>query len=145
MKWLVNGEEVDLNPTGAEVGKLSDRLTVRTAEGSNTAVVAKVGSKTVVSYKGYLYEIEKPSAIKRTGGPATTGEFTAPMPGLIVDVLVSQGDKVTKGQKLLILEAMKTQQPVNAPFDGTIAHLGVQKGQQVREGELMISVLPDDK
>ena len=57
------------------------------------------------------------------------------MPGLIVDVLVSVGEAVTKGQKVAVLEAMKTQQPFLAPFDGVVETLSVVKGQQVEDGQ----------
>jgi 3-methylcrotonyl-CoA carboxylase alpha subunit len=58
-------------------------------------------------------------------------------------VLVSVGDKVTKGQKLIVLEAMKTQQPFNAPFDGTVKALNAVKGAQVNDGELLVVVEED--
>jgi 3-methylcrotonyl-CoA carboxylase alpha subunit len=62
------------------------------------------------------------------------------MPGQIVDVLVAAGDTVSKGQKLIVLEAMKTQQPFNAPFDGTVITLNAVKGAQVKDGELLVVV-----
>lgn len=146
MKWLINGIETELEPgaSGAQVTKLPDRLSVRTASGQKTALVARIGGKVVISYSGHLFEVEKASGVTRSGGAVATGQFSAPMPGLIIDVLVGPGDRVVKGQKLLVLEAMKTQQPVNAPFDGRIEHLNVEKGQQVREGDLMISVTPNE-
>lgn len=64
----------------------------------------------------------------------------APMSGLIVDVLVADGVEVHKGQKLLVLEAMKTQQPFAAPFDGKVTKVLVQKGQQVAEGAILVVV-----
>lgn len=62
------------------------------------------------------------------------------MPGVIVDVLVAEGDTVTKGQKLLVLEAMKTQQPFTAPFDGKVTKLPITKGQQVIDGATLAVV-----
>ena len=64
----------------------------------------------------------------------------APMPGLIVDVLAAEGDAVKKGQKILVLEAMKTQQPFASPFDGILKKLFVAKGTQVVEGALLAVV-----
>lgn len=66
----------------------------------------------------------------------------APMPGQIVDVLVERGANVTKGEKILVLEAMKTQQPFTAPFDGVVEKLDVTKGQQVAEGAVLAVVKP---
>lgn len=67
------------------------------------------------------------------------------MPGQIVDVLVSEGDTVVKGQKILVLEAMKTQQPFNAPLDGVVAKLNATKGTQVVSDELLAVVEPMER
>jgi 3-methylcrotonyl-CoA carboxylase alpha subunit len=64
------------------------------------------------------------------------------MPGLVVDIKVRVGDEVKKGDKLLVLEAMKTQQSVTAPFDGTVEAINVDVGDQVVEGILMLRVKP---
>jgi 3-methylcrotonyl-CoA carboxylase alpha subunit len=53
---------------------------------------------------------------------------------------VRQGDRVTKGQKLLTLEAMKMEHSMAAPFDGTVAELVAETGAQVTEGTLLVRV-----
>ena len=66
--------------------------------------------------------------------PATTlpaGSLTAPMPGQVVAVRVAKGDRVTAGQQLLALEAMKMEHAVLAPADGVVAELRVTTGSQV--------------
>ncbi len=142
MKQLVNGQEVELSRDGAEVTRLHDRLMVRTASGAASAVAVRHGDKTLVSYKGRVYEIEKPGQ-KRGSSAAHSGEIHAPMPGVIVDVLVQAGDRVEKGQKLIVLEAMKTQQPMLAPFVGSVVSVPVAKGQQVIDGALLVHIQPD--
>lgn len=67
----------------------------------------------------------------------------APMPGLIVDVLLSEGVDVKKGDKILVLEAMKTQQAFTAPFDGKLDSLKVGKGDQVIDGQVLAVVIPE--
>ena len=62
------------------------------------------------------------------------------MPGQITDVRVDLDEMVEKGQTLLVLEAMKTQQPLVAPFDGTVTHLNVAKGDQVSDGQVLVIV-----
>jgi pyruvate carboxylase len=64
-------------------------------------------------------------------------EVGAPMPGLIVTVAVRPGDRVTKGQKLLSLEAMKMETTVHAERDGTVAEVLVAPGTPVEAGELI--------
>jgi biotin carboxyl carrier protein len=128
---------VELDPSAATVSKLPDRLIVHGAEGSFSAVAVRSGDKVLVSYKGNVYTVESARPRARGASAAGSGELRAPMPGQIVDVLVAEGDKVTKGQKVLVLEAMKTQQPFTAPFDGVVEKLSVAKGQQVAEAAVL--------
>ena len=140
MKRFVNGHEVELPESDAIVRPTADRLMVTTADGTNSAVAVRQGDKVLVSYKGRQYTIEKARPRARGGAGAGSGELRAPMPGQIVDVLCAAGDKVSKGDKLVVLEAMKTQQAFIAPFDGTVKSVSVQKGQQVAEGDIMAAV-----
>lgn len=68
----------------------------------------------------------------------------APMPGRIISVDVAEGDKVAKGQKLLVLEAMKMEQAMLAPFAGVVAELKAVAGAQVAEGTLLVRVERED-
>ncbi|MCK4683508.1 MAG: biotin/lipoyl-binding protein, partial [Pirellulales bacterium] len=70
-----------------------------------------------------------------SGDPQQVG---APMPGLVVTVAIHPGDKVTKGQKLLSLEAMKMETTVYAEQDGTIADVLVTPGTPVEAQELLL-------
>jgi len=139
VKRFVNGIEVDLPASEAEITRLPDRLAVRTKSGVHTAVAVRNGDKTLISYRGQTYTVEK--ALRTKGGKgAGSGEMRAPMPGQIVDVLVSEGDGVEKGDKVLVLEAMKTQQSFNAPFDGVVKAIHVSKGDQVTDGQILAIV-----
>lgn len=142
MKRLVNGVQADLEPSGAEVSTLPDRLLVRTASGSSSAAAVRIGDAVLVSYRGRQFKIEPVKAGRGQASSSHDGEIVSPMPGQVVDVLVSLNDSVTKGQKLLVLEAMKTQQAFASPFDGKIVKLSVSKGDQVSEGLLMVQVEP---
>jgi 3-methylcrotonyl-CoA carboxylase alpha subunit len=62
------------------------------------------------------------------------------MPGRIVSVEVAQGQAVTAGQKLLVLEAMKMEQALTAPFDGTVETLNAVAGAQVQVDALLVKV-----
>ena len=142
MKYVINGVPAEIQQSeNVEITNGVDRLYVRTEMGTHSAVSVRVGSKIVVSYAGRIYEIEKVGAVRATGAVAS-GELRASMPGSIVDVMVAEGDEVKKGQKLLVLEAMKTQQPQVSPFDGVVSRLPVQKGQQVSENDVLVTVKP---
>ena len=70
------------------------------------------------------------------------GAILAPMPGRIIAVDVTRGDRVMKGQKLVTLEAMKMEHGLTAPFDGTVEDLPHDEGAQVQEGTLLVRILP---
>ncbi len=59
------------------------------------------------------------------------------MPGKVTGLSVKAGDKVTKGQALLTLEAMKMEHALTAPFDGTVDSVAVSLGSQVTEGAVL--------
>ena len=65
---------------------------------------------------------------------ASSGAITALMPGRVVRVLVTKGDTVRKGAGLLILEAMKMENEIQAPADGTVDEVSVKAGQTVERG-----------
>lgn len=78
-----------------------------------------------------------PPASANTAGD---GQIRAPMDGAIVNVLVNAGDTVTKGQTLLILEAMKIQQQIKADVDGIVAEIIGQIGQQVKKRQVLLKI-----
>jgi geranyl-CoA carboxylase alpha subunit len=71
---------------------------------------------------------------------AGSGRIQATMDGALIDVLVSEGQSVTQGQTLMILEAMKMEHPVKADRDGTIGAVLARKGQQVKRGQLLVDI-----
>jgi len=73
-------------------------------------------------------------------GAAADGAILSPMPGRIIAVDVAAGAIVTKGQKLVTLEAMKMEHSLVAPFDGTVAELNAETGGQVSEGAVLARI-----
>ena len=71
---------------------------------------------------------------------AHDGDILSPMPGRIIAVEVNEGQTVTKGQKLLTLEAMKMEHSLTAPFDGVVAELNAQAGAQVQVEALLARI-----
>ena len=74
--------------------------------------------------------------------PAASGgkPVTAPMPGTILDIKVSQGQAVKSGDVLVILEAMKMENEIKAPADGTVASIAVSKGEGVDTGATLVTL-----
>ncbi|MEG3175911.1 biotin carboxylase N-terminal domain-containing protein [Sphingomonas sp. RB3P16] len=92
----------------------------------------------VVSFflgEGRSYRLEQPRGTAT--GAAADGAILAPMPGRIIAVDVAAGDSVTKGQKLVTLEAMKMEHGLVAPFDGKVAELDAVVGGQTQEGMVL--------
>jgi geranyl-CoA carboxylase alpha subunit len=71
---------------------------------------------------------------------AGAGTVTASMHGLLKEVFVQAGQRVAKGERLLVLEAMKMQHEVNAPVSGTVGELRAQAGSQVASGDLLVEI-----
>ncbi len=80
----------------------------------------------------------KPAAPKAAAPVAAGTQVKAPMPGTILDVKVSQGKAVKKGDVLLILEAMKMENEILAPQDGAVAQVNVSKGASVNSGDVLV-------
>lgn len=106
-----------------------------------------------VNVNGSLYEVE----IEEMQAPATMSAPTAapapapvaagagtqvktPMPGTILDVRVQNGAKVKKGDVLVILEAMKMENEIQAPCDGTVTSMSVRKGDSVETQALICTI-----
>jgi biotin carboxyl carrier protein len=65
-------------------------------------------------------------------------DIKAPMPGLIVGISVEPGTSVSKGDTVLILEAMKMENVIKAPGDGTVKAINVEKGDRVEKGQVLV-------
>ena len=98
------------------------------------------GTQVSFKYEGETYSIdvgEKTSRARRRHRDQT---MSAPMPGVILKVLVSQGQQVTKGAPLVILEAMKMEHVISAPRDGTVAAINCKEGELVQPGNDLIEL-----
>ncbi|NNM78701.1 acetyl/propionyl/methylcrotonyl-CoA carboxylase subunit alpha [Sphingomonas sp. ID1715] len=94
----------------------------------------------IFSEAGQSWLVEPYRASGKAGGAVGDGAIMAPMPGRIIAVEVAAGASVTKGQKLVTLEAMKMEHTLTAPFDGMVAELNATTGAQVSEGTLLVRV-----
>jgi len=111
------------------------------AEIAAGGVVADVMGERVLFLDGEAWPIAEPSADRAPGaGGISDGAILSPMPGKVVSVEVADGDRVTKGRRLVVLEAMKMEHALIAPFDGVVDDLMVSAGDQVAEGVLLVRI-----
>lgn len=117
-KLKVEGKvyEVELEDVSEKAGHIS----------SNTATAAPQAVK----------QVETAAAPSPAAGEAVT----APMQAVILEIKVKAGDMVKAGQELVILEAMKMENPILAPKDGTIASVNVSKGDTVEDGTVLVVI-----
>ena len=80
--------------------------------------------------------------IKSTGKLNTGSVVTAPMPGLVKEVSVARGDSVRKGQRLLILEAMKMENEITSPVEGTVTRCTLSPGTNVEKDQELLHITP---
>ena len=108
-----------------------------------TAYVSSDALKRWVTVNGQTFVLTKSSGARRSGHShhQTAGELTAPMPGQVRAVNVSEGDAVTKGQTLLLLEAMKMEIRVQSPQAGMVKKLLVKEGQTVEREQALIEIV----
>ncbi|MBO4691885.1 MAG: biotin/lipoyl-binding protein [Bacteroidales bacterium] len=82
------------------------------------------------------------AAPKAAAAPASAGgtKVTSPLPGVILDVAVKEGDAVKKGDKVIVLEAMKMENVIEATADGVIKEIKVKKTDSVLEGDVLVVI-----
>jgi acetyl/propionyl-CoA carboxylase alpha subunit len=106
-----------------------------------TRLITLSATRLVAFESGSAFEV---SAFARggsgAGGPASDGALRAPMPGKIVATPAKPGDTVTKGQPVVVLEAMKMEHALVAPFDGVVGEIGVSVGDQVAADAVLATV-----
>ncbi len=116
---------------------------------SHEAYAAQGDDNWQVLLRGRLYPVtvederEKRLRSAAGGGVVQAGEFLlrAPMPGLVVALLVEEGQAVKKGQVLLILESMKMQNELKSPRDGSIGRVRVKASETVEQKQTLLSVM----
>ena len=111
--------------SGMEAGPDRRRLGFRLGEGEGDAVIFD---------NGLSVNVRPHKAASATAGVTSDGSLRAPMPGKIVATPVKAGDAVSKGQPVVVLEAMKMEHALTAPFDGVVESLSASVGDQVVDG-----------
>ena len=136
-KFKIGGKEYNVTVNPKE-GKLFD-VTVNGAtyevESENAPVAAPAPQPAAAPAQA------APAAAAPAAKPAGAGEkVPSPLPGVIIEISVKEGQQVKQGQKLVILEAMKMENEIPAPKDGTVTEIHVHKGDSLQEGDPVVTI-----
>jgi len=113
--------------------------TVKVIEKHGDEIILDINGKVVqVGVKDHIAMMLEKLGIDNTT-ESVINEVKAPMPGVIMSIVVEVGQEIKKGDPLLILEAMKMENMIKSPTDGIIRSVSIEKGQSVEKGETLIS------
>jgi 3-methylcrotonyl-CoA carboxylase alpha subunit len=135
----IDGEQISADGTLGEDGALSAMI----AGAKNAGYFFSDGSIFDLFAGGRHYRITLPDPLSAETAEAASGGLTAPMPGTIRALAVKAGDRVEKGEALLILEAMKMEHTIRAPSAGTIRSLNCDQGTMVEAGVVLVEFEPE--
>jgi 3-methylcrotonyl-CoA carboxylase alpha subunit len=135
----LRGFRINAPPEDQILAMIGGRV-YQAAPGAGAAQVVKFGDESVLFFEGEAWPIGLPVAGQWDDGAMADGALLAPMPGRVVLVETAQGSSVTKGQKLIVIEAMKMELALSAPFDGVVETLEAKVGDQVAEGTLLVLI-----
>lgn len=143
---MIDGRPVSVDPawlagSGQNLSLVLDNRSfdLRIEEHDDHLEVIHAGHRVVCTViDEHLADLQKLAALQDK--PKGKTVVKSPMPGLIVKVLVSSGDKVAKGDRLLVVEAMKMENEVKAPCDGKITQIHAAKGDAVTAGKELVII-----
>jgi 3-methylcrotonyl-CoA carboxylase alpha subunit len=136
LRISVNGRTRELSGERLPDGRLLVQLDGRTFK----ARAVRAGHEWHVFCEGDYRRLSLRQELAGAGDEASTGSLAAPMPGKVIKVMTERGAKVTRGQALLILEAMKMEHTITAPADGVVKEIHYGAGEQVLEGAELITL-----
>ncbi len=130
--------------TGRLISLDGDRFEIQLDDVRAAGHAVKFGNRWYVDIPaGSLNFVEK-SRFPEPDSADVEGGLTAPMPGKILAINISEGDSVETGQLLVLMEAMKMEHQIVAAFDGSVSEVRVAVGDQVDNGELLVVIASED-
>ena len=139
-KYKING-----NLYNVVIGDIEDNIAHVEVNGTHYTVEMEKKPKAEVAPKPVARPAAPAPAPASTPAPAAKpaagkSGVKSPLPGVILDIKCNVGDEVKKGQTLIILEAMKMENSINADKDGKITAINVSKGESVLEGTDLVII-----
>lgn len=139
-KYKING-----NLYNVVIGDMEENIVHVEVNGTHYTVEMEKKPKAAPAPKPVARPVAKPAAAPAAAPvakPASAGKsgVKSPLPGVILDIKVKEGDEVKKGQTIIILEAMKMENSINADKDGKVTAINVSKGESVLEGTDLVII-----
>ena len=141
-KYKING-----NLYNVVIGDIEDNIAHVEVNGTHYTVEMEKKPKAAPTPKPVARPVAKPTAAPAPAASAPASKPAAgksgvksPLPGVILDIKVKEGDEVKKGQTVIILEAMKMENSINADKDGKVTAINVSKGESVLEGTDLVII-----
>ena len=141
-KYKING-----NLYNVVIGDIEDNIAHVEVNGTHYTVEMEKKPKAAPAPKPVARPVAKPAAAPAPAASAPVSKPAAgksgvksPLPGVILDIKVKEGDEVKKGQTVIILEAMKMENSINADKDGKVTAINVSKGESVLEGTDLVII-----
>jgi biotin carboxyl carrier protein len=134
----VGSETIELEVAASGEG----HLRLYPDEGPTVATVSRQRREVFVTLLGrdYHFQLETHPVRRATLHEHPDSEVTLPMPGVVVQVFVTEGESVAEGQPLLIVEAMKMEHTLTAPRQGTVHRLSAEVGKMIEAGAVLLEV-----
>ena len=140
-KYKING-----NLYNVVIGDIEDNIAHVEVNGTHYTVEMEKKPKAAPAPKPVARPAAKPAAAAAPAAApaakpaAAKSGVKSPLPGVILDIKVKEGDEVKKGQTVIILEAMKMENSINADKDGKVTAINVSKGESVLEGTDLVII-----
>jgi biotin carboxyl carrier protein len=141
-KFTIHGNQYEVNVVTVE-----DNIAEVEVNGTNYRVemekaIQQTKTPKLVRNSAVPSTDSHPSVAKTSApsAPKGAGYVKSPLPGVILELFVKEGDTVKQGQKLLCLEAMKMENNIDSDKDGKILKVNVNKGDSVMEGDILVTI-----
>jgi len=134
---VVNGQPLRLSLRSTGAG----RCQVQDARQSGTLHFARDGGTLHLFWEGVVYRLVEARERERPAARHDAGALEAPMPGRVSAVKVAVGQRVAKGEELLVVEAMKMENALRAPKGGVVRALHASVGEMVAPGRTLVEIV----
>jgi biotin carboxyl carrier protein len=138
----------DAQPQAAALGRMdSGEHMIRLGEQRAGLHIRVRGEMVYIRAFGQTFELRIVNPVEQAGLAVkdSSNQARAPMPGVVVDIHVAEGQRIVKGQALMTIESMKILTAITAPRNGKVSKLHFAPGQSFEKGTVLISLSPEDE